>query len=354
MSAMQNLDRIFQLIGRLIRLHPDGRRKFFFKVVPEGLEEEYKRIMSATLCLSDEEYFTKYDGENFLGVRIPGTRPEPQPRRIDDIDDVEPRDDDGDDQTPPPFVPNTEWLGLPDGLNFFKDLLFKTRNKTVENYAFASIMDIKIQLGEYKIMPQGYWTEERCLEEAKKYKTVTEWVKNSGSSYSIASRDGFLDQCTAHMQSVQKPTGYWTKERCVEEALKFNTVSEWKKNSSSSYTRASKNNWVDECTKHMKKVTPPWTKESCIKEAKKYNTKSEWQKKSAGSYSAANKNGWYDECVSHMQSVHKPAGYWTLERCIEETKKYRTLKELHKYASSVYDAAAKNGWRDELKKYFKK
>jgi hypothetical protein len=345
MSAMQNLDRIFQLIGRLIRLHPEGRRKFFFKVVPEGLEEEYKRIMSATLCLCDEEYFTKYDGENFLGVRIPGTKPEPgRPPQIDDIDDG---DDDGDQTPPPPFVPNTDWLGLPDGLNFFKDLLFKTRNKTVENYAFASIREIKIQLGEMRDANLPYfWNFERCLEDALNYSSRMEWKENSSAAYRVALKNHWVDECCEHM-AVKINHGQWNSyEACKEEALKYTNKTDWMKNSRGSYAAAKKHGWFDEISNHMGGPVF-WTKEKCIEEAKKYKTKKEWMKNSAGSYSYATKNGFFDECTTHMNELLKPKGYWTLERCLEESKQYNSKKEWMENSSTSYYAAHKNGWVNE-------
>jgi len=50
---------------------------------------------------------------------------------------------------------------------------------------------------------------------------------------------------------IRKPTGYWTKERCHDEALKYNTRNEFKKNSTS-YQRAIANNWLNDICSHMK------------------------------------------------------------------------------------------------------
>jgi hypothetical protein len=45
---------------------------------------------------------------------------------------------------------------------------------------------------------------------------------------------------------------YWQiKENVLAEALNYKTRSEWVKNSSSSYNSANKNGWVDECSTHM-------------------------------------------------------------------------------------------------------
>lgn len=41
-----------------------------------------------------------------------------------------------------------------------------------------------------------------------------------------------------HME--KKPKGYWTKERCAEEALKYSTPDEFRKNAGSAYVIAKK------------------------------------------------------------------------------------------------------------------
>ena len=46
----------------------------------------------------------------------------------------------------------------------------------------------------------------------------------------------------------RKPYGYWNiKENCIEDARKYKTKSEWKKNSGGAYGAAWKNKWLDEC-----------------------------------------------------------------------------------------------------------
>ena len=49
----------------------------------------------------------------------------------------------------------------------------------------------------------------------------------------------------------RKLAGYWTLERCKEDALKYNSRSEWWKKSKSSYNKSSKEGWLDECCSHM-------------------------------------------------------------------------------------------------------
>ena len=49
-----------------------------------------------------------------------------------------------------------------------------------------------------------------------------------------------------------KPSGYWTKEKCHEEALKYNTRGEFQKKSSTAYVKSRKEKWLDEICIHMK------------------------------------------------------------------------------------------------------
>ena len=154
--------------------------------------------------------------------------------------------------------------------------------------------------------PNGYWTKEKCKEDALKYNGRTEWIKSSRSAYVPAMRNGWIDECCGHMLPPQKPKGYWTKEKCKEDALKYNSKIKWVTNSSSAYGFASRNGWFDECCGHMLPPQKPngyWTKEKCKEDALKYNTKTEWGKSSGGAYNSVCKNGWIDECCGHMKIV---------------------------------------------------
>jgi alpha-N-acetylglucosamine transferase len=102
------------------------------------------------------------------------------------------------------------------------------------------------------LKPNGYWTKERCIEDALNYKTRKEWTKQNSGAYDSAYSNNWLDECCNHMTQFRKSNGYWTKEKCLEEALKYNTIKEWLLNSKNSYQAAHKNKWLEECCKHVK------------------------------------------------------------------------------------------------------
>lgn len=154
-----------------------------------------------------------------------------------------------------------------------------------------------------------YWTVEKLKEDALKYKTRSEWQKNSSSAYSICSKLKLLNECCEHMEWKQKPHRYWTVDKVKEDALKYKTRTEWVKNSAGAYDVAHTLGIVDECCKHMIEIKKPsgyWTLERCKEEALKYETIKEFKEKNMKCYSAINSNKWTNELCSHMKATgHK-------------------------------------------------
>ena len=103
---------------------------------------------------------------------------------------------------------------------------------------------------------------------------------------------------------MRNPRGYWTKEHCQEEALKYNTRGEFYNNSKNAYNTAIRNKWIDDICSHMKFIKfnkNHWTKERCIEEALKYNDRTLFNKEAGGAYCAAHINGWLNDICLHMK-----------------------------------------------------
>tara|TARA_R110000796_G_scaffold58413_4_gene134891 strand:+ start:37721 stop:38308 length:588 start_codon:yes stop_codon:yes gene_type:complete len=195
------------------------------------------------------------------------------------------------------------------------------------------------------------------MPEKSQYKSLAEWREANPYEYGVAKYNGWIDDIRKKFgwcRRQTKPKGYWTKEKCIKEAKKYQTKADWERSSSSSHSAARKNKWFDECCLHMKrgKQAGYWTKELCMIEAKKWDTISNWAKNSS-SYKIAGRKGWRDECISHMKAIQKPNGYWTKERCIEEARKYKSKVMWRRYSSTACSKARKNGWVDECTKHMK-
>jgi len=86
-----------------------------------------------------------------------------------------------------------------------------------------------------------------------------------------------------------------------------------------------------------------WTYQRCKEESSKYKTRREFRINST-SYIACVKHKWLDDFFPIKKQ--KPRGYWTYDRCKEESLKYKTRKEFYENSSSAYDVSYKNGWID--------
>jgi len=147
------------------------------------------------------------------------------------------------------------------------------------------------------------WNKEKCLNVALRCKTYGEFSKNFSGAYQCACTNGWLNEICSHLTRKNKKGGYWTKELCKLEFLKYKTLKEIRLNSKTAYSKASKNGWLSELNSHMIRFVKSrgyWTKERCLEEALKHFKKTEFRKKNGSTYVIACKNGWLNDICSHM------------------------------------------------------
>lgn len=196
----------------------------------------------------------------------------------------------------------------------------------------------------------GHWQiEENVIEESKKYSTKTAFHNGCHAAYDYASTHNLWDKMP-WIQSKVRENGYWTKERVFEEGAKYSTRMEFKKNASTAYSMATRNNWIEEMTWLVSPVMPTghWqNKQNVIQESKKYSSRSEFRWGTPGAYRSAIDNGWIDE----MTWLKRPQNYnlkWTRESVFEEAKKYETGGAFKKGCPSAYKVANSKGWLVEM------
>jgi hypothetical protein len=163
------------------------------------------------------------------------------------------------------------------------------------------------------IKVSGHWTKVAVLQSAIEFKTQTAWKKAHGGAWRKAVQMGWIQEVCAHMdfmdESKIKPQGYWTKDRVLQSAKKYKTQAEWNKAETSAVGVASKKGWIKEATAHMSPSRPNrmangyWTKERVMEDAKKFSSKTEWQKTSRAAVSKAYKMGWMDEAIALTQKL---------------------------------------------------
>lgn len=98
---------------------------------------------------------------------------------------------------------------------------------------------------------RGYWMFENCRLEALKYNRISLFKKNSGGAYNSAKSNGWLIEITKHIIRKIKPVGYWSFENCRNEALKYKSRTEFKNNSAGAYDSCKENGWINSVSGHM-------------------------------------------------------------------------------------------------------
>ena len=129
---------------------------------------------------------------------------------------------------------------------------------------------------------------------------MADWRAAEPSAYVIASRLGCFREATEHMTRAKQPNGYWSDERILAEATRFETTAAWNKESPASYGAAKKRGLVPISMPRGKKPQGFWTKEQIAKAAAVFSRKSEFRKTEPGAYRIAIAAGWLDEVCAHM------------------------------------------------------
>ena len=192
----------------------------------------------------------------------------------------------------------------------------------------------------------GKWNRKTCREEALKYNSASEFEVNSSGAYAAALRNGWLKDYSWFAVLKRE----WDKETCLKEAQKYKTRGDFCKGCLGAYNKSLKEGWIDEFTWLRSRQTRPvgyWDNyEHCYEEAKKYKNRRAFMKDCSGAYTKAWKNGWLDD-YTWFKEMKKPNGYWTQETCFEEAKKYSSKKEFKQHANGAYQFAYKEGWLDD-------
>lgn len=103
----------------------------------------------------------------------------------------------------------------------------------------------KVKTGSIGSLSRGKWSYETVKQEARKYKTFSEFSKNNRTAYVKAKNMGWIKEFTWLTREYNFP-GYWNYNRVRDEAKKFHLRSEFKHSSGAAYEVARKNKWLDE------------------------------------------------------------------------------------------------------------
>lgn len=170
--------------------------------------------------------------------------------------------------------------------------------------------------------PNGYWTDDRIIEESRKYSTRIEFKLNAPTACKIAYQRKLIDGMTwlktdRHKKRGPRKEHKYTKDVILSiiEQNHCVTITDLRKINEYGYNQAKKNGWLDNLgLSRPKHENGFWTEEEVMKVARKYSNKNDFQKnettayKWASEYNLLDKFTWmkphnYDERKDEHNSV---------------------------------------------------
>lgn len=247
--------------------------------------------------------------------------------------------------------------------------------------------------------PVNFWNvKENCINEASKYKSITELKRNSYGCYSSLLKHKWEKDCFPYFVK-RKPNGYWNdKNLCVEEAKKYRNLREFSQKCYSAYKKSKEHDWIDEIASMYDKTILYHSLEEKIHSVYVYEIEDEMvfyvgrtnnikrrhsqhirdKDDSINKYCTAHnintpsliilksnlnaqESQYYEDFYlkEYIQKGWTPLNIaktgvnigslgatckWTYEKCAEEAKKYNKIIDFELGNQSAYNACKKNGW----------
>ena len=207
-----------------------------------------------------------------------------------------------------------------------------------------------------KSKPKKYWNKKRILKAAKKFKRRTDFRKLENGAYNAARRLGILDIACVHMQAIVKPVGYWSKERVLKEAKKFKTREAFNEKCTGGYQAAYRLKIHKEAFAHMtsKKIGHGyWTKSKVFELRSKYSSIMDFKRNNGGAYAFAYKSNFFSEFKRQFKVIRRSEDSWSKKEIFKIALKYKTRKEFYSNQKKAYRVAKKKGWIKEIYKSLK-
>jgi superfamily II DNA or RNA helicase len=195
-SCSQNVDRILQLLCRIVRISPTKEQKLFYKVCPIELVDHFKMIMNAVMCLTLQRYYIKFNGKDFLDLPIIAIRTTKEnvlrTKRVK-LDKRKTTN------RQPAFIP-VEFSGLP-AINFFKNCSSDINNSLLSSYVYTTLREVSQSSNSWR-----YLTKKEIFNRCKKSfhdnncKHIADFGGKDSSGYGILLRRHWIDEFCQYMR----------------------------------------------------------------------------------------------------------------------------------------------------------
>ena len=183
------------------------------------------------------------------------------------------------------------------------------------------------------------WSKSKVFEESKKYSNRNDFMKGSSSAYTVAFKNKWLDEMDWLIPQCQ----YWSKEKVIDESKKYDSLNDFRTNSGSAYAYSCRMDILKDMV-WLKRSHKFFTDDEVIEKSKEYTQRGDFKKYSKKEYNYAVRN----HLLEKMTWLDSKIKYWTMDEVIEESKKYSTKMEFNKGNKSAYMFAWKHNMLNDL------
>lgn len=174
------------------------------------------------------------------------------------------------------------------------------------------------------------YSYEVCTELSKECSDRAELKEKFPQAYRIALRKGWLDDFVwlkdGKKVGADKRRKY-DRQTCFEEAKKYKTITDFEKGNKGACRAARANGWMKDYTWFTLLWQKKWNKESCYAEAKKCTTLEDFMTRKGSAYATACANKWIDD-YDWLQRKRTRRGFWQdYDHCYAEAKKYTKMSD---------------------------
>ena len=217
-TMTQSLDMLLQMYGRLLRksdVNPN-KTKIYFKVSTKNTADYFVDLMTAMLCLTNLEWYSKYNGKNMGGIRIPKVL---NGRRTNTKSNTSSGGSTTTNRRTRPYI-SIEQLGIPLDLNFFKQDIFHSSNSLFDTVAWTTLDDVRkeflgLKIDNEKINYVNLFKNEKistARDWESKYKALSDKnnVRYSSSPWTKFNQSAqeFFDECFPENTFYNDKQGY--------------------------------------------------------------------------------------------------------------------------------------------------
>lgn len=300
-TMTQSLDMLLQMYGRLLRLSKTKKQKIYYKVATKNTAPYFVDLMTAMLCLTNMEWYSKFNGKNMGGILIPKVLNNTKKKSKSNTTTSKSK-------STKPSISLAD-LDIPLDLNLFRQSALHTNDDGFATIAWTTLDDVRREFFNLKNIPYSKIELTKIALKAKTIKelgrdTINEFRKlciNSGKWYDY---DGLqlFNEITNHI-----PKQFIWNEFEIRKDFKLNAPKSISQYSNTIQgIKAKEIGIFDELTKKLPMGRIVWTDEMLYQCAKSCKNREEmistdYGNKAYGKLKSHPNKEFIGKCLSHWE-----------------------------------------------------